>query len=201
MKKVTLLVLAIFMLAAFKMADEKKATTYKVNPAKSNLAWLGKKVTGQHNGYIQLKEGSLAIEKGKLTGGEFLIDMATITCEDLKDEATNQKLIGHLKSDDFFGVSAYPTSKLEIKKVTPKGGDQYEIMGHLTIRDKTNPVTFPATVKVNGDEVSANAEITVDRSKYNVKYGSGSFFDNLGDKMIYDDFTLTVNLVASSASM
>lgn len=201
MKKVSLLMLAVFFLAAFKMAEDKKSTTYKVNPEKSELAWLGKKVTGQHNGFIQLNEGVLTIEKGKLTGGEFVIDMTSINCEDIKDEGTNQKLVGHLKSDDFFGVSAYPTSKLEIKKVTAKGGDQYEIMGHLTIRDKTNPVTFPATVAVDGENVTAKAEITVDRSDYNVKYGSGSFFDDLGDKMIYDDFTLNVNLVASSASM
>lgn len=201
MKKLALLTLSIFMLAAFKMADDKKVTTFNVNVEKSSLAWLGKKVTGQHNGYIQLKEGALTLDKGQLTGGEFVIDMASISCEDLKDESTNQKLVGHLKSDDFFGVSAHPTSKLEIKKVTAKGGDQYEIMGHLTIRDKTNPVTFPATVNVKGDEVTAIAEITVDRSKYNVKFRSGSFFDNLGDKMIYDEFTLNVKLVANSASM
>jgi len=201
MKKIVLFSLALIIMASFKIAKDEKATAYKVDTEKSNVAWLGEKVTGEHNGYIKLKEGALQVENGKLKGGTFLIDMTSINCEDIKDEATNQKLVGHLKSDDFFGVSAYPTSKLEIKKVTAKGGDQYEIMGHLTIRDKTNPVTFPATVAVDGENVTAKAEITVDRSDYNVKYGSGSFFDNLGDKMIYDDFTLNVNLVASNASM
>jgi polyisoprenoid-binding protein YceI len=201
MKKIILFSLALIIMASFKMAKDEEATSYKVDTKKSSVAWLGKKVTGEHNGYIQLKEGVLQADNGKLTGGTFEMDMATITCEDLKDESYNQKLVGHLKSDDFFGVSAYPTSKLEIKKVTLKGGSDYEIMGHLTIRDQTHPVTFPAKVAVTEDGITANAEITVDRSKYNVKYGSGSFFDDLGDKMIYDDFTITVDLVANSASM
>ncbi len=201
MKKIILFSLALIIMASFKMAKDEEATSYKVNTKKSSVAWLGKKVTGEHNGYIQLKEGVLQADNGKLTGGTFVMDMATITCEDLKDESYNQKLVGHLKSDDFFGVSAYPTSKLEIKKVALKGGSDYEIMGHLTIRDQTHPVTFPAKVAVTKDGITANAEITVDRSKYNVKYGSGSFFDDLGDKMIYDDFTITVDLVANSASM
>ncbi|MFW5761080.1 MAG: YceI family protein [Cyclobacteriaceae bacterium] len=201
MKKIALLAFAVFLLAAFNIAEEKKATTYKVDPEKSSLAWLGKKVTGQHNGYVNLQEGELILENGKLTGGRFVIDMNSISCEDIQDKSTNQKLVGHLKSDDFFGVSAFPSSRLEIKKVTHKSGNQYEILGHLTIRDKTNPVTFPATVNVNGNKVSAKADITIDRSKFNVKFGSGSFFDNLGDKMIYDDFTLTVNLEGSSANM
>jgi polyisoprenoid-binding protein YceI len=165
--------------------------TTNVNVEKSTIAWNGYKVTGEHNGNVQLKSGSLEWEDGKLVGGNFVIDMTTITNNDLEGE-WNQKLVGHLKSDDFFGVKTHPTATFTITKAIPYGTDgKYKIVGDLTIKDITKEIKFNADVA----ETSATAEIIVDRSNYKVKYGSGSFFDNLGDKTIYDEFELTVNLV------
>jgi polyisoprenoid-binding protein YceI len=129
------------------------------------------------------------MENGELTGGEFLIDMSSITVTDLTGEDKG-KLEGHLKSDDFFGVNNHPTSKLVITSVAKKSNGTYGVVADLTIKDKTNQVTFDLDLEEN----SASTELTIDRSKYDVRYGSGSFFDNLGDKTIYDNFELDVEL-------
>ena len=136
------------------------------------------------------------MEDGQLVGGIFTIDMTTIACLDLSGEYQG-KLEGHLKSDDFFGVEKYPTATFVITKAVPQGPGKYKVIGNMTIKDKTEEVQFNASVEERDGKVTASATITLDRSKYDVRYGSGSFFDNLGDKTIYDDFDLTVNLVAS----
>ena len=109
----------------------------------------------------------------------------------------NDKLVGHLKSDDFFGVETHPTATFVLKSAEKKSGNEYTVKGDLTIKGITKSIEFPATVKVSGNTLEASAEVVIDRSKFDVKYGSGSFFDGLGDKMIYDDFTLDISLVAT----
>ncbi|MEX0811387.1 MAG: YceI family protein [Chitinophagales bacterium] len=166
---------------------------FKVDTKASTLEWIGKKVTGKHNGTIQVKSGNVSFTKGKLSGN-FTIDMTTIENNDLEGEYKT-KLENHLKSDDFFSVEKFPTSTFKITKAVDEGNGKYEITGDLTIKGITNPVTFPATISVIDGELRADANITFDRSKWKVKYGSGSFFDDLGDKMIYDDVYLSLSLV------
>ncbi len=191
--------LSVLALAGF-IAPEKEKVTYAVDAQQSTIAWTGKKVTGQHEGTIKLKEGDLTVEGNKLTGGSFTVDMPTLTDHDLsgKDKA---KLEGHLKSDDFFGVETHPEATFVITQATPKKGKQYEITGDLTIKGKTEPITFPATVTVKDSKVTADATLEIDRAKFDVRYGSGSFFDNLGDKAIYDNFELKISLVASNSTV
>lgn len=172
------------------------AQEMKVDTKKSTLKWHGEKVTGEHWGNIDLKEGWLTWEDNKLTNGEFKIDMTSITNTDLEDAGYNAKLVGHLKSDDFFGVEKYPTAKLEIKGSEKFKSNKAMVKAHLTIKETTLPIEFEA--QKQGDWFMA--EIVVDRSKYDVRYGSGSFFDNLGDKTIYDDFTLTVKIATMNAN-
>ncbi len=192
----TLAIAVLFVASSFTGKDVNGA--FNANTSKSTVAWLGKKVTGEHNGHISLKSATLDVKKGKLTGGEFVIDMTSITNEDIEDAGYKEKLVGHLKSDDFFGVEKYPTSKFVITKVEHKGGNDYQIAGNLTIKEKTEKIEFPATVEIGDDEVTASAKLVIDRSKFDVRYGSGSFFDGLGDKMIYDDFELDINIVANN---
>ncbi|MBC6425689.1 MAG: YceI family protein [Ekhidna sp.] len=180
-------------LVAIAGVGEKKDV--KVNASASTVKWVGKKVTGQHNGNIALKGGRLEMEGDQLVGGIFTIDMTTINCEDLSGD-TKEKLEGHLKSDDFFGVKIYPTSTFVITRAVPQGTGSYKIVGNITIKDTTEEIQFPATLKKEDGKVIATADITIDRSKFNVRYGSGSFFDNLGDKTIYDNFELSVMLVS-----
>ncbi len=171
------------------------AQEMKVDTKKSTLKWHGEKVTGEHFGTINIKEGMLVWKNDKITTGEFTIDMASITNTDLEDPGYNAKLVGHLKSDDFFGVEKYPTAKLEIKSSGKFENNKATVKAHLTIKETTLPIEFEAQKDGNW----FMAEIVVDRSKYDVRYGSGSFFDNLGDKTIYDDFTMTVKIATMNA--
>lgn len=165
------------------------AQVKKVDASKSTITWIGKKVTGQHNGTIALKEGNLIFKGKKLTGGSFVVDMTSLTATDLTGEY-KEKLNGHLKADDFFGTDKFPTSKLTFKKIVAKGNGVYNVTADLTIKDGTAPVNFTITVK----GTTATTVLNIDRTKYGIKYGSGNFFENLGDKTISDEFELTVTL-------
>ena len=192
------ILLAAFTLSAFTprafTLPEKVNGTYNVDTKSSTVQWKGEKVTGEHIGAVKLDNGSLEVSNGTITGGSFEIDMASITNDDLQGEYRD-KLVNHLKSDDFFGVEKYPKARFEITRVESQGNDQYKVFGNLTIKATTQEIEFPATIKADGDALTASAQITVDRSAYDVRYGSSSFFDNLGDKVIYDDFLLDVTLV------
>lgn len=122
------------------------------------------------------------------------MDMNSIKVLDLQGE-TAGKLEGHLKSDDFFGVATHPYARLTVTKSTPNGDGTFQVTGDLTIKDITHPVTFTTTLTPTGKKYTATANITIDRSKYNVRYGSGTFFENLGDKTIYDEFDLAISIV------
>ena len=157
---------------------------------KTKLLWLGEKVTGQHTGTINLQSGWLDWQDNKIVSGEFSIDMAS-----LKDSEGSERLEGHLKSDDFFGVEKFPLAKLVITGSTSFDKGTGVVTGTLTIKGISNPVEFKSTMQKNDEGVWFYSNIIVDRTKYNVRFGSGSFFDNLGDKTIYDEFKLKVNLL------
>lgn len=195
MKSVNLKSLGVFVLA-LSLTTSVFAGSQKVDAAKSSVKWLGKKVTGEHFGAIAVKEGNLEVSNGKVTGGKVVIDMQSLTVEDIKDAGTNAKLVGHLKSDDFFSVASNPTSELVVTKVE-SNGNNHTFTGNLTIKGITNPATFTTTSSKDGKSTVYKGKLTIDRSKYNVRYGSNSFFDNLGDKAIYDEFTLDFNLVVA----
>lgn len=178
------------------LASTLRAADFTVDKTASKVKWEAKKVTGQHNGTINFAEGLVTASKGQITGGTFVIDMKTIVNTDLTDAEWNKKLIGHLQSDDFFGVEKFPVSKLEVTKVSKVSGDDYHFTANLTIKGITNPVEFDAKVLVNGNQLTAAGTITVNRTKYDIRYGSKSFFPSIGDKMIYDDFTLAFEVVA-----
>ena len=151
----------------------------------SEFKWEGSKVTGKHYGMISLKSGEVTMKDGKLSGGTFVADMNSFTVTDLEGEWAT-KFVGHMKSKDFFTVEKYPTSTLKIKSV--KGN---KVTADLTVKDKTNEVTFD--VKKSGNAYSG--KLTFDRTKFGMIYGSGDFFKNLGDKMINNEVTLDFKFV------
>ncbi|KIA93984.1 MULTISPECIES: YceI family protein [unclassified Flavobacterium] len=165
------------------------AQTKKVDVKTSTVKWVGKKVTGEHSGTVNLKDGALVFKGKKLAGGTFTVDMTSINATDLSGEYQG-KLNGHLKADDFFGTEKFPTAKLVFKTIGAKATDVYTVTADLTIKGITKPVTFDITVNGN----TATTAFKVDRTKYDIKYNSGNFFENLGDKTINDDFELTVAL-------
>ena len=162
----------------------------KIDLAKSKVNWVGKKVTGQHEGTINFSEGSLSFKKDALVNGNFTVDMTSITVTDLKAGEGKENLEGHLKADDFFGTAKYPTAKLVFKTIGKKSGGVYSVTADLTIKVITNEVKFNITVGKN----TATAALKVDRTKFDIKYKSGSFFEGLGDKAISDEFELAVDL-------
>ncbi|MFD1315811.1 YceI family protein [Namhaeicola litoreus] len=166
---------------------EKEVKTVKTD--KSKITWKGYKMTGSHYGSVDIKSGNLVFDNDALVGGEFVADLTSITSEDLEGEYKG-KLEGHLKSDDFFGVEKFPTATLVFTKVKPVGKNSYEVTGDLTVKGITKSVTFDMAIYGS----KANATVKIDRSAYNVKYGSASFFDDLKDKVIYDEFDLVVDL-------
>jgi polyisoprenoid-binding protein YceI len=182
--------LLLFALSALLVSSVEAQSKLNADSEKTKLSWLGEKVTGQHSGTINLQSGWLSMQDNKILTGEFVIDMAS-----LKDSEANARLETHLKSDDFFGVEKFPTAKLVITGSTPFDKGTGVVNGTLTIKGVTNPIEFKSTMQKKEDGVWFFANIVIDRTKFNVRYGSGSFFDNLGDKTIYDEFKLKVNLL------
>jgi len=207
MKVVKSLILVVFatLVSVSAMADggkkglvSKAPVALKVDVKASTFNWLGKKVTGEHNGTIGIQSGSLVVNGGILQGGEFTIDMKTIKCLDLTDAGYNAKLVGHLTTPDFFDVANFPIAKLNIKKAKLKSGSNYDLSGELTINGVTQPISFPSVVSVDTKgAITATAKFDVDRTKFGSKFGSKSFFESIGDKMIYDNFQVDVKIVTT----
>jgi len=183
-----LALVAVIALITFSFTTIKKEKK-EIKTNSSKVVWKGYKVTGAHQGTIGIKSGSLTFKDKKLTAGEFVIDMTTITSTDLTGEYKG-KLEGHLKSDDFFGVKKHTTASLTFKKIKSTRKNSYKVTADLTVKGITNLVSFELSVYGN----KANASLKIDRTKYGVKYGSSSFFDNLKDKAIYDEFDLIADL-------
>lgn len=161
----------------------------EIKTENSTLTWKGYKMTGSHYGTVAIQSGHLVFNEGELTGGEFVVDMTSLVSDDLTGEYKG-KLEGHLKSDDFFGTDKHPTAKLVFTKVERSGKNSYSVTGDLTIKGTTSPVSFELSVYGN----KANATMKVDRTTYDIRYGSASFFDDLQDKVIYDEFDLVADL-------
>lgn len=186
MKNLLTLALVLASVSAFAKVEK-----VEVDTTASKLTYLGKKVTGQHSGEVKISKGSLSFDKNALKGGEIVVDMTTISNTDITDAEYVKKFIGHITGDDFFSTEKFKTATLVVKSVKKgKTADTYTVTADLTIKGKTAPVTFEATAT----KEKANAKLVFDRTKYDIKYGSGKFFQGLGDKMIYDDVELEVNL-------
>ena len=163
-----------------------------IDPKNSTVHWLGEKVTGQHDGFISIKKGAIEFQENQIVSGEFTIDMNTITCTDIEDDAYNKKFVGHLKNDDFFGVNNYPEAYFKLTSSSKFNNGNASLTGDITIKGKTEKITFNV-IKNNN---LYTAKIKIDRTRFGIRYGSASFFASLGDRAIYDEFTLDVKLVA-----
>lgn len=180
------------------------APAYKLQPQLSTLGWEGKAVTHGHNGTMQFSDGELLVKDASIVGGIVTVNMKTMVATDIKDAETQGKFVGHMSSDDFFGVEKFPTSTFKIVSVTPIKGaaataDNATIAGDLTIKGVTQRISFPAKAGVKDGVAAASGKVTIDRTKFGLRYGSKSFFDSIGDKAIYDTFDLTFNIIAKKA--
>ncbi len=188
---------------AFSQSKDKKASTangtYKVDTTASKITWRGSKPIGSaHIGAINIKSGDLLVKDNAVQSGQFQIDMNSITNEDLKGSPDyHTKLLTHLKSEDFFHVEKHPHSEFKLTSVEKKADNQYWVKGTLSMIGSTKPVEFPATAMVTADKITAKADLKIDRTLWNLRYGSGKFFKNLGDKMIRDEIELKLDIVAT----
>ena len=172
--------------------------TNKVNANKNNstVIWTGSKPTGSHTGNVSIKSGYLTFDHGRLVGGNFTIDMTSITCTDIEKESKNKYFVDHLKDEDFFDVTKFPEANLNIKKVKRLNSQEYEMSGKMTIKGITNDLTFISEVKLTGNSYVAIAKIIIDRTKYGIEYKSANVFKELGDKFIYDEIEFDIFLVS-----
>lgn len=188
MKKI-LLSGSLFIIMLTLLNGQSKLTA---DPEKTTLSWLGERIGSQHTGSVKLKSGWLVLQDDMITSGEFLIDMTSIV-----DVDSIQRLITHLKSDDFFSVEKFPESKLTILNSGSFKNGSAEVDGSLAIKGISNPIRFRAALQKKTDGTWFYANIIIDRTKYDVRYGSGTFFDNLGDRTIFDEFKIKVALLVN----
>ena len=177
--------------------------SYIVEPGKSEFAWTARKVSGQHSGTISISAGNVTFNKGMLLGGMFELDMNTIANTDIDSEGMKKKLEGHLKSEDFFNVGEFPKADLKVKLWAPikdakEGAANYYVKGDLTIKGITHEISFAARVDLSEKQLTASADFDIDRTLYDVRYNSGKFFPEIGDRMIEDLFNVKIKLVASA---
>lgn len=197
--KRTILGVAVIGMILFSAFTTKHLETYKADTTLSSLEWVAEKVSGKHNGTVMLSNGNITNDHGSLSAF-FEIDMNTISTKDLTGESA-AKLDRHLKADDFFGVEKFPRAKFVSSSITPIAGakpgeNTHTVKGDLTIRDKTNPISFDAVIKWESAKIACVGTAVVDRSKFDIKYNSKTFFPEIGDKMINDEFTVKFSVVA-----
>ncbi len=177
---------------------------YQVNAAESSIEWIGSKPVGNgHNGTINIKNGFVNVNTdNQITGGEFVIDMNSISNADLTDAEKKGQLEGHLKSADFFEVEKYPEAKFVITSVTPATDTDKQkfkdathlVSGNFTMKDQTHNISIPANVSVQNNALTANSEFNIDRTQWNVNYQSDP---SIKDKFINKEVNLKLNLKAS----
>ncbi|GAB3341045.1 YceI family protein [Larkinella ripae] len=175
-----------------------KSVTYAVDTEQSTLIWNAKKVGGEHTGNIKLTKGEFVFDGKKLTAGNFTADMTTIT-----ENKGSERVVTHLKNDDFFAVDKNPTATFKITKLAPISGaaagqPNYNVTGDLMIKGTTKPITFPAVVKQDGENVEAVAKLTVNRLEYDIKYRA-ALIGTAADKIIEDTFSLDLKLVGKKS--
>jgi polyisoprenoid-binding protein YceI len=163
-----------------------------IDTKESVVAWRGSSIKGAHTGYVYISKGELMIENGQLVGGTTEVDMSTIEGD---DHRSDNNLINHLKNADFFDVEKFSFSTIAITRVASINDEDKEITGNLTIKGITHPVSFPAKVEVKNGIVNANGKLVIDRTKWDVRYKSGKFFDNLKDQAISDDIEFDIKIV------
>jgi len=195
MKKILFTTL-LSVLTLFAMATEPHTDHVRVDAEKSTVKWIGSKVASLHEGTINIQKGMLMINHGTLVGGEFSIDMNSISNTDIESEEYRAKLEGHLKSEDFFNVEKFPLATITIKKATKATENMYGITADLTIKGITHSITFEAEVNIKKVEYFAKAKIKIDRTKWDITYNSGNFFENLGDYLIKDEIEFDIYLLS-----
>lgn len=164
-----------------------------ISPTESTISWVGRKLTGSHSGTVPVKAGEVTLQGDTIASGSFGIDLSGVKVTDISDPKNNAKLVGHLKSSDFFAAELFPTAQFTIDSAAPIAnplptGENTTIKGRLSIKGISKPIEFPAQVSIKDGVAEARGKAKLDRTQWDIRYGSGKFFQGLGDKLIYDEF-------------
>jgi polyisoprenoid-binding protein YceI len=202
MKKTLGLILGIVVAASTAFATNgDKTTSYEIDTKESKVFWTAGKITGsEHTGHILIASGTVEVKGKSVNSANLNIDLNSVVCTDIENAEYNKKLVGHLKSDDFFSAEKNPLANFEITSVKKANGSEYTVVGKLSIKGITNEISFPAKINVSGGKVTAYGTAKIDRTKWHIKYGSASFFKGLGDKTINDEFEVKFELSAKESS-
>ena len=192
MKKIFFTV-ALSILTLFAVATKPHTDHIKVDAKTSTIKWIGSKIAESHEGTINIQKGVLDINHGVLVGGQISIDMSTITNTDMEGRR-KQRLEWHLKNEDFFNVESFPLAVITISNAKRGEGNTYNIIADLTIKNIRHSISFVANVDIKGLDYLATAKIKIDRTKWDIKYNSGNFFKDLGDKLILDEVEFDISL-------
>jgi len=155
----------------------------------SNLRWLAEKVTGSHWGNVSLKKGVVEFKNDQLISGEFIVDMTSIKVMDIKDSPWGDKLEAHLHAEDFFDTGKYPEAYFFLNSALIKN-KKIIINGDLTIKDIKHPIEFTCEIIHSNGSASANGQMKIDRTLYDITYRSADYYPDIGDRMIDDIFTI-----------
>jgi len=173
------------------------ADSYKVDVDSSTIQWIGRKVTGEHDGNLKILYGNvrkyLDTEQKEVIKGNIVIDMTTITNNDIESKEYQKYFVDHLNSSDFFDVAHFSKSQLKILDniiLSNESSGNMMITAEITIKGITQKVEFPAKIEFIDDLATAVGTIDIDRTLFDIRYKSKSFFPEMGDYFIYDDFTL-----------
>lgn len=196
MKKI-ILSISFALISILSFSTKPHIANVMVNTQNSTIKWTGSKLSSSHDGNINIQKGVLMIDHGTLVGGQFSINMNSITCNDIKSVDKNEYFVSHLKNEDFFNVEKFPSSTITIVSATKSEGNIYKIIADLTIMGITNSVAFNADVDINGPNFLATAKIKIDRTRWGIKYKSGNFFKDLGDKIILDEIEFDIYLLSA----
>jgi polyisoprenoid-binding protein YceI len=177
--------------------------SFELDTKKSTIKWTGANLSNSHSGTLRFANGRFQLRQGELEDARFQIDLKSLVCDDIKDAKTNQMLIEHLASEDFFDVAKYPTAKFQLtvaKVLSPgtPGSPNYEMSGRLTLKGVTDRVTFPAVVgQPDPNTIAGQAHLEFDRTRWDVQYGSGKFFAFLGQHLVNDLVHLHLIIIAN----
>lgn len=195
MKRISILsLISVFLLSSFSPTH---VDEFKIDSKKSKFTWTAKKVTATHFGNVTATKGKIRMDHGKLIGAEFFIDMNTITCTDIESEKYNKMLVDHLKNEDFFDVVNYPIANFKLIRATSTGEGSFNVIGELRIKKSVEVINFDMKLEERMGALSANGSFVFDRTKFDIIYGSGTFFDDLGDKAIEHEVKVDFNIVAT----
>jgi polyisoprenoid-binding protein YceI len=200
LKKAATFCTFLVLLTRFVYAGEPHTIIFKADTSASKLTWVAKKVGGKHEGIIKISQGNIQNNHGAFTG-TFIINMNTIENTDIEPGKSRTKLETHLKSADFFDTQKFPESKFVITSISGlqalgKDGATHQVKGNMTIKGITNEISFDAKIVQEGFQLTCDGTAIVDRTLFDIKYGSKKFFENIGDKMIEDEFSVTFHIIA-----